>query len=354
MLSRDTCVVLKIRSNRFCTDICSVKLKMEKGDGMSFAEFCYPLLQAWDWWHQYSHEDVQIQIGGSDQFGNIVTGIDAIRHMRKFSEKHRTMSSNVHESAMHEPLGLTVPLLTTTSGEKFGKSAGNAIWLDKSMTPVFDLYGFFVSTPDADVERLLRVLTLLDLEHIKSVMQEQSRHPSKRVAQHLLARHFVEMVHGEEEAEKAEAQHRASFGRVDDTPENTFVEMVRKDVEVRLARSQVIGQNLARVLQLAGFVSSRSKAQNLIELDAIRVYRKASAPESKSSAFSFVKLAEMLPRLTDRKVKDKIVFVENDWVLEDKFLVIRIGRKAKILTIELTDNPTEAVDTEAANTTSTA
>jgi len=142
MLSRDTCVTLS-SCPMFLAKLtfCRVKLKMEKGDGMSFAEFSYPLLQAYDWWYLHQLEDVQIQIGGSDQFGNIVTGIDAIRHMTKISNDKTIRTRTAQEAALYEPFGLTVPLLTTASGAKFGKSAGNAIWLEKSMTGVFDLYG---------------------------------------------------------------------------------------------------------------------------------------------------------------------------------------------------------------------
>ena len=110
---------------------------MEKGDGMSFSEFTYPLLQGWDWWHMYQTMGVQVQIGGSDQYGNIIAGMDAVRYIAqsRYDGPAETLSQ---QSA---PMGMTVPLLTTSSGEKFGKSAGNAIWLDHSMTSPFDLYG---------------------------------------------------------------------------------------------------------------------------------------------------------------------------------------------------------------------
>lgn len=118
---------------------------MEKGDGMTFSEFTYPLLQAWDWWHMYREFGVQVQVGGSDQYGNIVAGIDAVRHL---AQNHATMDEQREwlddEHKLEEalaPMGLTVPLLTTSSGEKFGKSAGNAVWLDERMTSTFDLYG---------------------------------------------------------------------------------------------------------------------------------------------------------------------------------------------------------------------
>jgi tyrosyl-tRNA synthetase len=115
-----------------------VKNRLNKGEGMSFAELMYPLMQAWDWWHMYDKRGVQIQIGGSDQFGNIVTGIEAVKYIvRNHSEPGVNEKA---DDALMQPFGFTVPLLTTSTGEKFGKSAGNAIWLDKDMTSCFDLY----------------------------------------------------------------------------------------------------------------------------------------------------------------------------------------------------------------------
>lgn len=111
---------------------------MESGDGMPFSEFSYPLFQAYDWWSMYSTQGVQLQLGGSDQYGNLCAGMDAVNHMRKIYR------GGVHNARGEDPLsstfGLTTPLLTTPSGEKFGKSAGNAVWLDKDMLNSFDLY----------------------------------------------------------------------------------------------------------------------------------------------------------------------------------------------------------------------
>lgn len=115
--------------------------KMESGDGLSFGEFSYPVLQAYDWWHMYNTfqmNGIQVQIGGSDQYGNIQAGIDAINHIRKHHYDPDVRRDR--EGDEQRPMGFTVPLLTTSSGEKFGKSAGNAIWLDKDMTSPFDLY----------------------------------------------------------------------------------------------------------------------------------------------------------------------------------------------------------------------
>ena len=146
-----------------------VKNKLEKGDGMSLSEFCYPVMQAWDWWHLYK-KGTQVQIGGADQFGNILAGAEAVKYMAKndgewlnqqksaptntfvvgnrndpeWLQRHRTELDTRREkenrTASSDPMGFTVPLLTTAAGEKFGKSAGNAIWLDKEMTNSFDLY----------------------------------------------------------------------------------------------------------------------------------------------------------------------------------------------------------------------
>ena len=105
---------------------------------MSFAEFTYPLLQAWDWWHMYSTKGIQMQIGGSDQFGNITAGIEAVDWIRK--NHHDPEFRQIEEDPLMKPVGFTTPLLTSASGEKLGKSAGNAVWLDKDSTSPYDLY----------------------------------------------------------------------------------------------------------------------------------------------------------------------------------------------------------------------
>ena len=123
-----------------CTDSViagSVKTRLEQGDGMSFAEFSYPLMQAWDWWVLFQ-KGVQVQVGGSDQYGNILFGMDAVKTISRNTADEQ--ARNPLKNHLDRPLGLTTPLLTSPSGEKFGKSAGNAIWLDKDMTSTFELY----------------------------------------------------------------------------------------------------------------------------------------------------------------------------------------------------------------------
>ncbi|USP82628.1 Tyrosine--tRNA ligase, mitochondrial [Curvularia clavata] len=188
----------------------SVKLRMESGEGMAISEFSYPLFQAYDWWSMYKNQGVQLQIGGSDQYGNIIAGMGAVSHMRKI---YRMDDGAEEEDPRVATYGLTTPLLTTASGEKFGKSAGNAVWLDGQMLNSFDLYQYFMRTADADVERYLKLFTFLPLDSISLLMTQQAQDPSKRLAQHILAREIVELAHGAAAARKAEVAHKDAFGQ---------------------------------------------------------------------------------------------------------------------------------------------
>lgn len=187
-----------------------VKTRLESGAGMSFSEFCYPLLQAWDWWHLYHTNGIQLQVGGSDQYGNIIAGMDVINHINKnhYNPIHRVKQN---EESFAKPMGFTVPLLTTSSGEKFGKSAGNAVWLDKGQTSCFDLYQYFLRTPDTDVERYLKLFTFLPLTDVSSLVTTHMEAPHKRVAQHKLAYEVLCLVHGDNDARTARDQHAAVF-----------------------------------------------------------------------------------------------------------------------------------------------
>ncbi|KAG9189677.1 tyrosyl-tRNA synthetase [Alternaria panax] len=189
----------------------SVKLRMESGEGMAISEFSYPLFQAYDWWSMYRNQGVQLQIGGSDQYGNIVAGMGAVSHMRKIYPMND--GAEGEEDPRVATYGLTTPLLTTASGEKFGKSAGNAVWLDGQMLNSFDLYQYFLRTADADVERYLKLFTFLPLDSIALLMARQAQDPSKRLAQHILAREIVELAHGAASAKQAEVAHKDAFGQ---------------------------------------------------------------------------------------------------------------------------------------------
>ncbi|PFR51874.1 tyrosine--tRNA ligase [Bacillus cereus] len=151
--------------------------------GISFTEFTYQILQAMDFHHLYTKEDVQLQIGGSDQWGNITSGLDLIRKL----EGHEV-----------KVFGLTIPLLLKSDGTKFGKSAGGAVWLDPEKTTPFEFYQFWVNTDDRDVVKYLKYFTFLTKERIDELAVKVETEPHKREAQKVLAEEMTKFVHGEE------------------------------------------------------------------------------------------------------------------------------------------------------------
>ncbi len=175
-------------------DAIAARLKSE--EGISFTEFSYPLLQAYDFWHLFTEHGCDVQVGGSDQWGNIVTGVDLIRR-----KEEKTA------------YGLTLPIVTDkASGKKFGKSEGNAIWLDPEMTTPYAFYQFWFNVNDESVEHYLKLFTLLTLEEIAAAAELHKRNKKSRGAQRLLAREVTKLVHGQEQAEEAESVTEVLFG----------------------------------------------------------------------------------------------------------------------------------------------
>ena len=201
----------------------SVKRKMTEGDGVSFAEFTYPLLQAWDWFHMYFTQGIQVQIGGSDQYGNIVTGADSFKIIR--ASEPDPAKKLPQRGYIDDPVGFTVPLLTDSAGNKFGKSAGNAIWLDKFDTPVFECYGYFMRRADDDVESLLKLFTFIPAETIGKIMERHREDPAMRLAQHVLAFEVSTLVHGMADADAARRQHWAMYRKNAPTGEDILNEL---------------------------------------------------------------------------------------------------------------------------------
>ncbi|KAJ5090660.1 Tyrosine--tRNA ligase [Penicillium argentinense] len=320
----------------------TVKNRMNQGDGMSFAEFSYPLLQAWDWWHLFQ-KGTQVQVGGSDQYGNILFGMDAVKAVSRNTANEQVRNSL--DSELDRPIGFTTPLLTAPSGEKFGKSAGNAIWLDKDMTSTFELYQFFVRTPDDTVERYLKLFTFIPLPEIASIMEQQNQDPSKRIAQHKLAYEFVELVHGKEEADAVSLQHRQLFrprsstGEPSPMPRSTtaggnpqspmsnfttpqsgnqyasqtnFANM--PNVKVTLPRSLVYNQSFNKVLWSAGLVSSKGEGHRVITNNGAYVGSRPgdSGPMSDDLAFTPIRVWPA------EKTKE--------FILGDDLLMLKLGK----------------------------
>ncbi|HEY0969620.1 MAG TPA: tyrosine--tRNA ligase, partial [Gemmatimonadales bacterium] len=159
----------------------SVRSRMETG--ISYTEFSYMLLQAYDFLELHRREGVALQIGGSDQWGNMTAGMELIR---------RTVGGEAHV--------LTFPLLTKSDGTKFGKSAGGAVWLDAERTSPYQFYQFWINADDADVGRLLRLFTFLSREEIEALDRATAEHPERREAQQALARDVTTRAHGEDQA----------------------------------------------------------------------------------------------------------------------------------------------------------
>ncbi|BFZ63055.1 tyrosyl-tRNA synthetase [Saitoella coloradoensis] len=253
----------------------SVKTRLDSPEGISFSEFTYQLLQAYDFWHLYNSRGCKVQIGGSDQWGNITAGTDLISKLRRRAQEKET----VEQQRSAEAYGLTVPLLTTSTGEKFGKSAGNAIWLDPGMTSPYDLWQFFYRTVDQDVESYLRVFTLLPLSKVAAVAEEHRRDPKRRIASTLLAREITELVHGKEAAKAAEYCKDLLFppqhGMDPKAPElkaASILEAFKNDKRrlVTMKKVDAIGEMISKFLVTLGAVPSRKEATRLIKDRAIR------------------------------------------------------------------------------------
>ncbi len=173
----------------------SVKSRIQREEGISFTEFSYMLLQAYDFLVLYDSEGCVLQMGGSDQWGNITAGIDLIRKVRG-----------------GKAYGLVFPLITTSSGVKFGKTEEGTVWLDPGLTSPFKFYQFWINTDDADVIRYLKYFTFLDEREIEELEASLKSEPEKREPHRVLAREVTRMVHGEDALRRAERASRVLFG----------------------------------------------------------------------------------------------------------------------------------------------
>lgn len=228
MLSRDT-----------------VKRRLEN-DGISYTEFSYMLLQANDFVHLRREHDVRVQAGGSDQWGNIVSGVDLNR---------RLDGESVH--------GLTVPLVTDSEGNKFGKSTGGGkLWLDPEMTSPYSWYQYFFNSADADVIRYLRWFTFLGREEIERLEGEVAERPFKREAQRVLAQEMTKLVHGEEAVAKVELAAQALFGRAElaDLDESTLAAALQETEVADVSADATI----VDLLVASGLESSKGAARRTV------------------------------------------------------------------------------------------
>ncbi|MFA6278922.1 MAG: tyrosine--tRNA ligase [Candidatus Paceibacterota bacterium] len=230
----------------------TIKKRLDAPDeSISYTEFTYALLQGFDYLTLYEKYGCDLQVGATDQWTNILSGVDLI---------HKKLGKDVY--------ALTVPLITDATGKKFGKSEGNAIWLDAKKTSPFRFYQFWINLPDEGIENYLKVYTFLPLLEIDALMELHRRNPGERQAQETLARLVTEIVHGPAATAQAAAATDALFGN---TP---FSELARDARAVALAEAPSVeiarrnlaeGYSLSEALVAGGLASSKSDARRLIE-----------------------------------------------------------------------------------------
>jgi tyrosyl-tRNA synthetase len=238
----------------------SVRRRLEdREQGISYTEFSYMLLQANDFLHLFDHHNCTIQAGGSDQWGNITAGTELIRKVRA-----------------REAFGITFPLLETSSGEKFGKSAGNAVWLDPKRTSPYQFYQFWIRTDDRDVERMLRLFTFLEMAEIDTIIEQHKTAPEQRAAQRKLAEEMTRIVHGDEQLKSAMNASEALFGgEVSGLSDSDLVDIFA-DVPSFIvpAASLDAGMKIADVLVAAGAAKSKGEAQRLVQGGGVYINNK--------------------------------------------------------------------------------
>jgi tyrosyl-tRNA synthetase len=229
----------------------SVKSRMEGDGGISYTEFSYQLLQAYDFYHLRKTFNCELQIGGSDQWGNLTAGTDLVR--KKLG----------HETTAW---GWTFPLITKSDGTKFGKTASGAVWLDASRTSPYKLYQFFVNTEDAKVAEYLRKFTFLTRPEIETLEAAHAANPGAREAHKALAREVTELVHGQAALDAALKASAILFGaEIGDTTEDIFRDVVGEIPTKDIPAAQLAGLGLTDALVQSGLSQSKGQAKKDIE-----------------------------------------------------------------------------------------
>ena len=249
--------------------------------GITFAEFAYMLIQGYDFLHLYKEKGVRLQAAGSDQWGNITTGIDLIRKMTG-----------------EQAYGFTMPLILDSTGKKFGKSEGNALWLNEDKTSSYELYQYLINTDDEKVEEYLKVFTFLSPEEITNVMKEHTEKPELRIAQKALAREIITDLHGKESFDRAVSISEALFS-------GDIASFTGKDIEVAfkgLTPFTISSDlNIVDLLVDGGICSSKREAREFVNNGSIT--------------------------LNGNKVTDLEFVINKDACIDGKYIVVRRGKK---------------------------
>ena len=270
------------------------RLSSDSGVGMSFTEFTYQLIQGYDFYHLNKEYNCLLQMGGSDQWGNITTGTELIRRM------------NVDNEERGKAFALTTPLITKADGSKFGKTEGGNVWLDADKTSVYKFYQFWVNTTDEDAEKYIKIFTFLDKETIDSLIEEHRQAPHLRVLQKRLAEEVTILVHSKEELENAIAASEALFSNsiegLQKLDEKTFLEVFDGVPMVELSMSD-IDEGLDMIAAMAAktnFLGSNGEARRELKQNAIS--------------------------LNKEKVKEDRIITKDD-LINNQFLLLQKGKK---------------------------
>jgi tyrosyl-tRNA synthetase len=236
----------------------SVRERLQNREqGISYTEFSYMLLQAYDFLHLYRAHGVTLQAAGSDQWGNVVAGIDLIRRTERV-----------------ETFGLTNPLVLKADGTKFGKTETGAVWLSPDRTSPYAFYQFWLNTADADVQKYLNFYTFVPVSEIAAIADEHAKNPGARAAQRVLAEHVTRLVHGDDGLAQAQAATRALFsGEVAGLPKATLDEVFASAESCTLPKSKLEGDGavLVELLVESDVVKSKREAREFLEQGAIQV-----------------------------------------------------------------------------------
>ncbi len=259
-------------------------------DGMSFTEFTYQLLQGYDYLHLYQNNGIKLQMGGSDQWGNITTGTELIRR-----------------KVQGEAFALTTKLITKADGSKFGKSeSGENYWLDAKRTSPYKFYQFWLNATDEDGERFIKFYTFLDKDVIETLLEEHKTAPHERKLQKKLAEEVTIWVHGQAEYEKAVKASEILFGRstaedLVNLDEATFLEIFDGVPQSEIAKSELIGLNVVELIsEKSGFLKSKGEAKRELTGNSISINKE--------------------------KINDTFLVAEKD-LIDGKFLLLQKGKK---------------------------
>ncbi len=225
------------------------KARINNGKGLSFAEFTYTLLQGYDFWHLFNQYGVNLQIGGSDQWGNLLSGVDLIRK-----------KENTEVYAMTAPL-----LINKSTGRKFGKSEGGAVWLDENKTSVYKFYQFWLNVDDESAIEYMKIFTMLDRDTIEAIAENHAVNPGARSAQKVLAREITDIVHGSARRESVERVNEVLFGGGD------FKKLSDDDLGALAEEIPCVdtGIDVIEALVESGAVGSNGEAKRLLKSGAI-------------------------------------------------------------------------------------